>query len=116
MRLLTAGLQVRVLLAEHQAPCVCKGFFVAWPHRRNTQPQTREIVASHDEPRKRLEQAWITQAEAARLRGITRQAIFLLVKNGRLRSRHVAGSHVVLRKDVLEYKSERRGRPRKGWQ
>lgn len=73
-------------------------------------------MASYDEPQKRLKQDWITQAEAARLRGVTRQAISLLMKNGRLRSRHVAGRPVVLLKDVLEHKSERRGRPRKAWQ
>ena len=72
-------------------------------------------MSSYDELQKQLEQDWVSQTEAARLRGVTRQAISQLVKTGRLRLLHVAGYCLVLRKDVLEYKSERRGRPRKGW-
>ena len=68
-----------------------------------------------NKPQKHIEQEWISQAEAARLRGVTRQAIYFLVKNGRLRSLRVAGRHLVYRKDVLEFKAEGRGRPRKGW-
>lgn len=78
------------------------------PFRLNVSDGKREAMAGEEED-------WISQAEAARIRGISRQAIFHLVENGRFRSRRVGGRRLVLRKDAVEYKNERRGRPRKGW-
>lgn len=72
-------------------------------------------MIDHEKLQEELEKNWISQTEAARLRGVTRQAISELVQLGRLRSLRVGGYTLVLRKDALEYKSERRGRPRKGW-
>lgn len=43
---------------------------------------------------------WISQAEAARQRGISRQAIWKLIKKGRLRSINIAGHILVNRHDV----------------
>ena len=44
--------------------------------------------------------AWISQAEAARIRGVTRQAVSKLVEKGRFRTRTVAGRTLVHRDDV----------------
>jgi excisionase family DNA binding protein len=56
---------------------------------------------------------WISQAEAARLRGVSRQAIALLVKKGRLPTLKIGGRLLVQRKDVEEFKPEPAGRPPK---
>jgi excisionase family DNA binding protein len=56
---------------------------------------------------------WISQAEAARLRGVSRQAIALLVKKGRLSTLKIGGRLLVQRKDVEEFKPEPAGRPPK---
>ena len=55
---------------------------------------------------------WITQAEAARLRNVTRQAIAKLVGNGRLRTVSVGGRNFVSRADVLAFERSRPGRPK----
>lgn len=56
---------------------------------------------------------WISQAQAARLRGVSRQAIALLVKKRRLSVLKIGGRLLVLRKDVEEFKPEPPGRPPK---
>ena len=54
---------------------------------------------------------WITKAEAARVRGVTRQAMAKLVKKGRLSTLEIAGHTLVKRADVESYKPEIGGRP-----
>jgi len=56
---------------------------------------------------------WISQAEAARLRGVSRQAIAILVKKGRLSVMKIGGRLLVLRKDVEKFEPEPAGRPPK---
>lgn len=53
---------------------------------------------------------WISQAEAARLRGTTRQAIAKLVKKGRIRTMTVGGYVLVSRTAISEYKPQPAGR------
>ena len=53
----------------------------------------------------------ISQAEAARLRGVTRAAISDLIKRGKLECIIVAGRALVYRSDVLNYKVGMPGRP-----
>ena len=55
---------------------------------------------------------WITQAEAARLRNVTRQAIARLVGNGRLRTLEIGGRLFVNRSDVLTFEPHPPGRPK----
>lgn len=57
--------------------------------------------------------AWVTQAEAARLRNVTRQAIARLVNNGRLRTLDIGGRAFVNRLDVLTFKPSLPGRPKR---
>lgn len=54
---------------------------------------------------------WITKAEAARVRGVTRQAIAKLVNKGRLTTLEIAGHTLLRRADVENYKPEPGGRP-----
>jgi excisionase family DNA binding protein len=56
---------------------------------------------------------WMSQAEAARLRGVSRQAIALLVKKGRLPVLKIGGRLLVRRKEVEEFTPEPAGRPPK---
>jgi excisionase family DNA binding protein len=55
---------------------------------------------------------WISQAEAARIRGVSRQAIAKLVKQGRLRTLEIAGHILVHRADVLAFVRKPPGRPK----
>ena len=55
----------------------------------------------------------ISQAEAARLRGVTRAAIQDLVRRGRIRSVNVGGRALVYRSEITNYEQGEPGRPRK---
>jgi len=46
---------------------------------------------------------WVSQAAAARLRGVTRQAISRLVRRGRLRTLMIGGRLLVHRVDLLAF-------------
>jgi excisionase family DNA binding protein len=56
---------------------------------------------------------WISASEAARLRGVSRQAIANLVRRGRLRTLQFGGKTFVSRTDVEAYAPDPGGRPRK---
>jgi excisionase family DNA binding protein len=58
---------------------------------------------------------WISLSEAARLRGVSRQAISKLVKQGRLRTLNAGGRPLVYKADVLSFKRlpvGRKGEPK----
>lgn len=55
----------------------------------------------------------ISQAEAARLRGVTRAAIQDLVRRGRIRAVDVGGRALVYRSEIVNYEQGEPGRPRK---
>lgn len=55
---------------------------------------------------------WISQAEAARIREVSRQAIRKLVLKGRLQTLEIGGRIFVSRKDVITYQPEPGGRPK----
>ena len=54
---------------------------------------------------------WVSQVEAAEIRGVSRQAIHQLVQKGRFRTVEVAGRVLLLRQDVVEYEPGRGGPP-----
>jgi len=56
---------------------------------------------------------WISQAEAARIRGVSRQAVARLIKRQRLATLKIGGRLLVKRKDIEEFKPEKGGRPPK---
>jgi excisionase family DNA binding protein len=56
---------------------------------------------------------WISQAEAARIRGVSRQAIAVLVKKERLTKLEIGGRTLVKRKEVEDFVPEQGGRPHK---
>lgn len=53
---------------------------------------------------------WISQAEAARLRGVSRQAIADLVKRKRLATLEIGGRLLVRRKEIEQFKANLAGR------
>lgn len=53
---------------------------------------------------------WITQTQAAELRGMTLKAINALVLRGRIRSRNVYGKTLVHRGDVMSYEPKTKNR------
>lgn len=55
----------------------------------------------------------ISQAEAARLRGVSRAAIQDLVRRGRVRSVNIGGRSLVYRSEIVNYEQGEPGRPRK---
>lgn len=55
----------------------------------------------------------ITQAEAARIRGTSPQAIAHLMKAGRFKTVTVAGRVLLFRHEVENYESKPAGRPKK---
>jgi excisionase family DNA binding protein len=56
---------------------------------------------------------WVSQAEAARMRGVSRQAIARLISKGRFRVLRIAGKVLLKRADVKSFEPEPAGRPRK---
>jgi len=54
----------------------------------------------------------ISQADAARIRGVTPQAIGHLIRTGKLRAVTVAGRRLVFRSEVENYRPSVGGRPK----
>jgi hypothetical protein len=54
---------------------------------------------------------YISQAQAARIRAVTRQAIGDLIKRGRLSSVKLAGRNLVLRSEIETFYELAKGRP-----
>ena len=65
-------------------------------------------------PKKKLDstQDLISQAEAARLRDVSRASISELIKRGRLTPIVIAGKVLVRRSGLLKFKELKRGRPK----
>lgn len=57
------------------------------------------------------DEQWISQAEAARLRGVSRQAIARLISRGRLSSRRIGGRDLVRKDEVESFDPLPAGRP-----
>jgi excisionase family DNA binding protein len=55
---------------------------------------------------------WISQAEAARLRGISRQAVAKLIKKGRLKVFIIGGHTLVSKLEILNFEPKVAGRPK----
>lgn len=56
---------------------------------------------------------WISQAEAARIRGVSKQAIAKLISRNRLPAREIGGRMLVRRSEVEAFVPMPIGRPRK---
>jgi excisionase family DNA binding protein len=56
---------------------------------------------------------WISQAEAARIRGVSRQAVARLIKRQRVPTLRIGGRLLVKRTDIEQFKPEKAGRPPK---
>jgi len=60
-----------------------------------------------------LAENWISQSEAARIRGVSQEAIAHLIKKGRFRVLRIGGKVLLNRHEVETYKTKPTGRPRK---
>lgn len=56
---------------------------------------------------------WISQVEAARMRGVSKQAIAKLIRRNRLSAREIGGRMLVRRSEVEAFVPMPIGRPRK---
>ena len=56
---------------------------------------------------------WVSQAEAARIRGVSRQAIAQLIKKGRLQVLRIAGKVLLKRAEIESFVPDQPGRPAK---
>jgi len=56
---------------------------------------------------------WISQSEAARIRGVSRQAIARLVRKGRFQTLQVGGRTFLRASEVRKFEAEPPGRPSK---
>jgi excisionase family DNA binding protein len=56
---------------------------------------------------------WVSQSEAARIRGVSPQAIGRLIQKGRFRTLLIGGKVLLNRREVQKYKPKKTGRPRK---
>ena len=59
---------------------------------------------------KRADGDWITPAEAARIRGVSRQAIARLIRRGRFNTTEFGGRTFLNRREVEQFRALRRGR------
>lgn len=59
-----------------------------------------------------ISEDWVSQAEAARIRGISRQAVGRLIKKGRFQVLRIGGKVLLKRSEVKTYEKGRPGRPR----
>lgn len=55
---------------------------------------------------------WISQSEAARIRGVSRQAIHKLVKKGRISTLEIGGHVLVNRNELESFEPKEPGRPK----
>ncbi|MGP8260039.1 MAG: helix-turn-helix domain-containing protein [Acidobacteriaceae bacterium] len=56
---------------------------------------------------------WVSQAEAARIRGVSRQAISRLIKKGRLQVLEIGGKVLLNRSEIEAFVPDPPGRPAK---
>lgn len=73
----------------------------------------RVTVSTHLAGASLVPDEWVSQAEAARIRGVSRQAIARLTRKGRFRVLKIGGRVLLRRSEVKAYEPERPGRPRK---
>lgn len=55
---------------------------------------------------------WISAAEAARLRGVSRQAINKMINAGRISTVEVGGRKLLKKSEVISYQPLKSGRPK----
>lgn len=70
------------------------------------------MSTDHDEKKIDARQ-WISQTEAAKLRGVTRQAIARLVRKGRFRTLSIGGKTLLKKSEVEGFQAKPPGPPPK---
>ena len=83
------------------------------PMKETSQPEKQEKPSKRTVLATDKANEYISQAEAARIRGVSDQAIASLVRRNRLHTKTVAGRVVVLRSEVISFTPKAPGaRPR----
>ena len=67
-------------------------------------------MSTHSTKEPRDLEDWVSQADAARIRGVTRQAISRLIKKGRFDVLKIGGKVLLKRSEVEMFKPEQPGR------
>lgn len=75
--------------------------------------KNRLTVSTHFSDPTSFSNDWISQAEAARIRQVSRQAISRLIKKGRFHILKIGGKVLLKRSEVKSYEPELPGRPPK---
>ena len=75
--------------------------------------RNRLTMSTHLSESTSASEDWISQAEAARIRGVSRQAISRLIKKGRFHLWKIGGKVLLKRSEVKAYEPEQAGRPAK---
>lgn len=57
---------------------------------------------------------WVSQAQAARLRGVSRQAISKIARSGRISTMEIGGRLFVRKDQIVEFTAAKAGRPKNG--
>src|SRR5437868_1268207 len=87
------------------------GSFRNPPHENNP---IRFTLSTHLSKTRFSPDDWVSQAMAARMRKVSKQAIAKLVRKGRLRALTVGGHLLLSRHDVENFRPKPAGRPRGG--
>lgn len=72
--------------------------------------KNRLTLSTHLSDVTSLSEDWISQAEAARIRRVSRQAISRLIKKGRFQILKIGGKVLLKRSQVKSYEPEQPGR------
>lgn len=75
--------------------------------------KNRLTLSTHLSNATSFSEDWISQAEAARIRRVSRQAISRLIKKGRFQILKIGGKILLKRSQVKSYEPEQPGRPPK---
>jgi excisionase family DNA binding protein len=75
--------------------------------------RNRLTLSTHLSGVRDVSDEWVSQAEAGRIRGVSRQAIARLVKKGRFQVLKIGGKILLKRSEVKMFEPERPGRRRK---
>jgi predicted DNA-binding protein (UPF0251 family) len=78
---------------------------------KETQARARSLKKPSDVTDRKTLEEYISQAEAARIRGISQEAIADLIRRGRLAAVSVAGRTLILRAEVEAFVPQPIGRP-----
>src|SRR5206468_10611541 len=100
---------IPVLAMAKSAPVF--GICQVHPAKSPGSRENKGKIGSQKQPILRTNE-WITQAQAARIRRVSRQAIAKLIRKGTFSRLEIGGRIFLLRREVEQYRPAEAGRPR----